>query len=424
MMRPQASEADALKMISMSGEFDNIQSRENEAQELHRLRQEAVACEVEERKFGPKGSEDEKEQRVIENHAKTNILLQSYISRAKLEDFALVSDSAYVAQNAARICRALFMIALNRGWGYQCQVLLSMCKAIEKQIWPFQHPFHQFDLPLPILKNLDDKTPSSNIESLRDMDPAEIGNLVHNQKMGNTLTKLLDNFPTLSVEAECAPLNRDVLRMKLYLYPEFVWNDRHHGTSESYWVWVENSESSEIFHHEYFILSLKKMHDNHELNFTIPLTDPLPSQIYVRVVSDRWLGAETVHPVSFQHLIRPDTESVYTDLLDLQPLPITALKNPGLEELYGERFHFFNPMQTQIFHTLYHNFEQCTSWLSHGFREDSRRRIGHVVGFPGASRQQSRLHCAYESTGSRKSSRLAQATLSPSGLEIGRVDRR
>lgn len=354
MMRPQASEADILKMISMSGEFDNIQSRENEAQELNRLRKESVVTEIEDRKAGTQGSKDDKEQRIIENHAKTNILLQSYISRAKLEDFALVSDLAYVAQNAARICRALFMIALNRGWGYQCQVLLSMCKAIEKQIWPFEHPFHQFDLPMPVLKNLDEKAPSSNIESLREMEPAEIGNLVHNQKMGNTISRLLDNFPLLTVEAEIAPLNRDVLRMKLFLYPEFVWNDRHHGTSESYWVWVENSDNSEIYHHEYFILSRKKMHDSHELNFTIPLADPLPSQIYVRIISDRWLGAETVQPVSFQHLIRPDTESVYTDLLDLQPLPIAALKNPVLEELYGQRFQFFNPMQTQIFHTLYH----------------------------------------------------------------------
>ncbi|KIX02526.1 uncharacterized protein Z518_08467 [Rhinocladiella mackenziei CBS 650.93] len=354
MMRPRASEADVLKMISMSGEFDNIQSRESEAQELHRLRRESVPCEIEDRKNGPQSSEDEKERKVMENQAKTNILLQSYISRAKLEDFALASDLAYVAQNSARICRAIFMIALNRGWGYQCQVLLSMCKAIEKQIWPFQHPFHQFDLPLPVLKNLDDKAPSSNIESLREMDPAEMGNLVHNQRMGTTISRLLENFPTLSVDAEIAPLNRDVLRMRLYLYPEFVWNDRHHGTSESYWVWVENSDTSEIYHHEYFILSRKKMNDKHELHFTIPLADPLPPQIYVRVISDRWLGAETVHPVSFQHLIRPDTESVYTDLLDLQPLPITALKNPVLEELYGQRFQFFNPMQTQIFHTLYH----------------------------------------------------------------------
>ncbi|KAL8996616.1 MAG: hypothetical protein Q9169_003898 [Polycauliona sp. 2 TL-2023] len=340
MMSPRANEADILKMIAMSGEFDNIQSRDNESKELSKLKDEASPCDV-------AGGIDTA-------HAKANILLQSYISRARLEDFALVSDSAYVSQNAARICRALFMIALNRRWGHQCAVLLSLCISIEKQLWSFQHPFHQFDLPLPILKNLDEKTSLSSVENLRDLEPAEIGQLVHNRGMGNKISKILDNFPTLTVECEIAPLNRDVLRIHLFITPEFRWNDQHHGTSESYWIWVENSETSEIYHHEYFILSRKKLYDDHELNFTIPLSDPLPTQIYVRAMSDRWLGAETVTPVSFQHLIRPDTESVYTDLLDLLPLSVAALKNPLLEGIYGQRFQFFNPMQTQIFHTLYH----------------------------------------------------------------------
>ncbi|KAF1814790.1 Sec63-domain-containing protein [Eremomyces bilateralis CBS 781.70] len=341
MMQPHATEADVLKMISMSGEFDNIQARETEEKELSRLIEEQyVPCQVE----GGIGSA----------HAKTNILLQSHISRARLEDFTLVSDTAYVAQNAARICRAVFMIALNRGWGYQCLVLSGLCKSVEKRLWPYQHPFHQFDLPWPVLRNLDNKGSITSIESMREMDAAEIGQLVHNNSMGRTISNLLDIFPTLTVETDIAPLNRDVLRVRLYLIPEFRWNDRHHGTSEPYWVWVENSDTSEIYHQEYFILNRKKLHDDHQLDFTIPLSDPLPSQIYVRAVSDRWLGCETVTAVSFQHLIRPDTENVYTDLLNLQPLPITALKNPALEELYGTRFQYFNPMQTQLFHTMYH----------------------------------------------------------------------
>lgn len=343
MMQPRATEADVLKMISMSGEFDNIQSRDSESKELSKLRDNAVQCEV-------GGKNDD-------SHAKTNILLQSYISRAQLEDFALISDSAYVAQNAARICRALFMIALNRRWGYQCLVLLSLCKSIDKQIWPFQHPLHQFDLPPAVLQNLDEKSSLASIDSMRDMEPGEIGHLIHNRRMGNTIANLLDNFPTLTVEADIAPLNRDVLRIRLYITADFRWSDKHNGTSESYWIWVENSETSDIYHHEYFILTRKRLYDDHEINFTIPLSDPLPTQIYVRAISDRWLGAETVTPVSFQHLIRPDTESVYTDLLDLQPLPITALKNPILEQIYERKFKFFNPMQTQVFHTLYHSPE-------------------------------------------------------------------
>lgn len=339
MMNPQASDADALAMVSMSGEFDQIQSRDTEEKELFALQEEGfVVTDV-------KGG-------VGTPHGKTNILLQAHISRARLEDFTLVSDTNYIRQNAARIARALFMIALNRRWGYQCLVLLSLCQSIERQVWAIEHPLHQFDLPQPVLRQLDHKYTS--IEALRDMERAEIGELVHNKKMGNVIARILDNFPTLSIESEIAPLNRDVLRIRLWLTPDFKWNDRHHGTSESFWIWVENSESSEIYHYEFFILSRKKLYDAHELNFTIPLSDPLPSQIYVRAVSDRWLGAETVHPISFQHLIRPDTESVYTDLLNLQPLPISALKNPLLEELYGQCFQYFNPMQTQIFHCLYH----------------------------------------------------------------------
>ena len=344
MMRPQATEADILKMIAMSGEFDNIQSRDNESKELSRMKENdnIVPCAID-------GGIDTPQ-------TKTNILLQAYISKAQPEDFALTNDLNYVAQQAGRICRALYMIALNRRWGHQCLVLLTLAKSIEKRVWPYQHPLHQFDLPKTILNQLDAKEALS-IESMRDMEPAEIGGLVHNHGAGKNIARIIDNFPTISVEAEIAPLNRDVLRIKLSIYPDFRWNDRVHGTSESFYIWVENSETSEIYHHEFFILNRRKLHDEHELNFTIPLSDPLPNQIYVRAVSDRWLGAETVTPVSFQHLIRPDTESVYTDLLNLQPLSITALKNPGLEELYAQRFQFFNPMQTQIFHTLYHTSE-------------------------------------------------------------------
>ncbi|KAK8118613.1 Sec63 Brl domain-containing protein [Apiospora kogelbergensis] len=322
MMKPHATEADILKMISMSGEFDNIQSRDSEEKELTHFRREVVPCDVD-------GGIDTPQ-------AKTNILLQAYICRAQPEDFALSNDLNYVAQQSGRICRALFMMALNRRWGHQCLVLLTLAKSIEKRIWPFQHPLHQFDLPKAVLNQLDAKE-TLTVETMRDMEAAEIGGLVHNHSAGKKIAGILDNFPTVCLS-----------------HPTSGWNDRVHGTSESFYIWVENSETSEIYHHEYFILNRRKLYDDHELNFTIPLSDPLPTQIYVKAVSDKWLGAETVAPISFQHLIRPDTESVYTDLLNLQPLPLSALKDMRLEELYSKRFQFFNPMQTQIFHTLYH----------------------------------------------------------------------
>lgn len=50
----------------------------------------------------------------------------------------------------------------------------------------------------------------------------------------------------------------------------------------------------------------------------------------------------------------PDEDYPHTKLLPLRPIPISALGNPKFEELYANKFKFFNPIQTQVFHTLFH----------------------------------------------------------------------
>ncbi|KAL2891261.1 Antiviral helicase SLH1 [Ceratocystis lukuohia] len=365
-MREHGSERDMLLMMSKSGEFDNIQFRDSESKELMQMNTNDDIVHYKIKSKGTDTSHGIKTAQGVKNpqagndpsgidtpQSKTNILLQAYISRYQPEDFALTNDLNYIAQQSGRICRALFMIALNRRWGKLCLVLLTLAKSIERRIWSNAHPLNQFDFTAPVLRALNAKR-SISMQTLREMEPKELGSMVHNEGVGKKLAKTLSHFPILDIEAKIAPLNRDVLRVKLRLEPSFSWNDHMHGTSESFYIWVENSETAMIYHHEYFIINRKKLYDDHELNFTIPLADPLPTQIYVRSVSDRWLGAETVTPVSFQHLIRPDTESVWTDLLNLQPLSIKALQNPPVEEIYQRRFEFFNPMQTQVFHTLYH----------------------------------------------------------------------
>lgn len=47
------------------------------------------------------------------------------------------------------------------------------------------------------------------------------------------------------------------------------------------------------------------------------------------MVSDKWLGCEAALPVSFRHLILPEKYAPPTELLDLQPLPVTALRCVG-----------------------------------------------------------------------------------------------
>ncbi|KAJ7343081.1 activating signal cointegrator 1 complex subunit, partial [Desmophyllum pertusum] len=121
-------------------------------------------------------------------------------------------------------------------------------------------------------------------------------------------------------------------------------NDRVHGsTSEPWWIWVEDPDNNHIYHSEYFYCTRNRFgtglyqvlaEEEQTLVFTIPIFEPLPSQYYVRGVSDRWLGSEVVCALSFKHLILPEKHPPHTELLDLQPLPITALKCKEYELLY------------------------------------------------------------------------------------------
>ena len=65
-----------------------------------------------------------------------------------------------------------------------------------------------------------------------------------------------------------------------------------------------------------------------------------------RAISDSWLGAEAFLTISFKSLILPEKHPPHTELLDLDPLPVTALNNPQYEAMY--RFSHFNPIQTQV----------------------------------------------------------------------------
>ena len=42
--------------------------------------------------------------------------------------------------------------------------------------------------------------------------------------------------------------------------------------------------------------------EEHTLTFTVPVTEPVPPQYFIRVVSDRWLQCEAALPVSFRYV--------------------------------------------------------------------------------------------------------------------------
>jgi len=282
------------------------------------------------------------------------VLLQAYISRLNLEGFALMADMVYITQSAARICRALFEIVLRRGWASAALRCLTLCKQIDHRMWAAQTPLRQFEgkLPADILKRIESK--DFSWEQLYDLEAAALGELVRFPKMGAVLKKCIHQVPRLELQGAVQPITRSTLRVELTITPDFQFDPAVHGHAEPFWVLVEDGDGETILHHEFFLLKKKFAQREHVLTFTIPIFDPLPPQYFVRVVSDRWLGADVVLPMSFRHLLLPEKFAPPTELLDLQPISTNEIASEKWIDFFGpQQVRTLNPIQTQVFNAVY-----------------------------------------------------------------------
>lgn len=336
-MAAAANDQVVLSTVSKSGEFDGIKSRQEELEELEKVARKAH--------IPIKSTLDTAE-------GKTNLLIQSWIQQFVFKDASLGSDLNYVAQNSARIIRAFFLLALSRRWGNLSQRILSLDKAINRRLSADSHPLLQFELQAPIIRQLESKKPP--IEDMKVMSERELGDLVHNQGMGRRLARFVSWLPLVTIlDAEVRPITSSVAVIDLKLIANFDWDFHTHHRAQYFWIWVlEDSERAEILHTERLIVTKATSKNAHTFQFAVPVPEQT-DQLFVKVESDLWLGAETWAPLSFRHLVEPHAQPIRTDLLRLRPLPVAALNNPKLESYYAKKFSFFNPMQTMVFHSMY-----------------------------------------------------------------------
>ena len=113
---------------------------------------------------------------------KSCVLMQAFISKARVNSFTLISDTNYIASNAGRVARALFEICLKKGRAGAALKLLRIAKSVDKRIWWFQTPLRQFEgIPSNVFKALEsqDENPSDHdaynkILYILDMQPGKI----------------------------------------------------------------------------------------------------------------------------------------------------------------------------------------------------------------------------------------------------------
>ena len=292
-----------------------------------------------------------------------------------MEDFALISDMQYVAQNAGRIVRALLEITISKKWATTTAVLMAISKAIEKRIWPSDHPLKQFNLKQDVFYGLERFGSDHSVSDLAQMSPVELGKLVHlNPIHGQAILNAAKEFPTLYVSYSLRPLGPDVLRIDTRVRSSFSWSPKH-GPVEPFWLWVEDHEGEVILQVSYLLLRQSTNVLDVEFLISIP-EEEVPPFVTIRYVFEKWMDAEAEINVPFDDLVMPPRSDSHTPRLSIPFLSLSVLRNNVLGELFAAKLRILNAIQTQAF---WSTVNTANNALVSGPSGSGKSTLGHIL---------------------------------------------
>ncbi|CCD23263.1 ATP-dependent RNA helicase BRR2 NDAI_0B02280 [Naumovozyma dairenensis CBS 421] len=346
-----SSQFDIFRIFALSDEFKYISIRQEERRELKELF-EKVPIPIRET--------------IDEPQAKTNILLQSYISRLRFDGFALRADMIFIQQNAGRLLRAMYELCLRQGWSRSTKILLNLCKSVERRLWYTNSPLRQFpNCPQEVIKRTESSTLPWN-DYLNLESPAAVGRAIRSERNGKHVYDLIKRFPKVSAKCSIQPLTPSLLRIDLEIIPDWVWDKNLHGNSEPFLVMVEDIDGNGILYYESVFITPDLISQEYVVDFSIQLTPAqqkrLPPNFFVNVISEKWLHCHYQIAAILDDVRLPKKFPAPTELVNTELIPVSDLENEGFNEVFD--FTNFNRIQSSMFNGVYNSNDNiliCTA---------------------------------------------------------------
>ena len=385
-LREDMFDEELLNLFSLSNEFANMKLYSEEKPEL-----EALA-----HKFNLL-SNNIAGRKTIEEIPKPIILLYAYLNGGyEFRNSSLFMDTMYLVDNSPRVFRAIVEICIHKRLVRTSFLALNYLKLIEHRIAPGHTPLWQFTyesvnnkilnknkknikhsgqgyIDSDICKRMDAKGYTEISQIMTDNARTIAFDLSIKVDALNEIKDLIRHIPRFKITVETKPLTRTILNITITLEPTFRWSKKWNGLSENFWVIVDNKK--EIIHHELFNFTPKKLDEETNKKFVPKLKEVVLSfavpfdieqgkaharldAIYtISIISDKWVNCSQRTMIELSEIEVPQDEDVKTELLDLFPLPISALRNRDYESVFNKEFQYFNPIQTQIFFSAYNSDE-------------------------------------------------------------------
>lgn len=348
-----ASQIDLFRIVAKSEEFKYITTRQEERRELKELFE-----------ISPIPLKEDLEDPL----AKVNILLQSYISRLRFDGFALNADMNFITQNAGRLLRALYELALKKKLACVTKMLLNLCKMVERRMWNANSPLRQFPkCPSEVIR----RTETSTIpwpDYLELQSPAEVGQTIRSEKHGKLVFDLIQKFPKIQLKCAVQPITPSLLKFELEVLPDWTWDQKLHGRMEQFVVLVEDTEGDKILFHDTILVKMENIGQDHILEFSLHLNTAqqkcLPPNFFVTVISERWLNCESQLAVKIENIHLPKKFPSPTQLLDVSLTSTSELQHEEFSDIFN--FKQFNKFQSQVFQSIYNSNENVLFAASKG----------------------------------------------------------
>lgn len=371
-----------LSIMAKAKEFENLKVREEETFELRKVLKEHWIFEEGFKTIKRPGDKNIEEGVVIEVEEKILILISGYLKQYEFDCFSLVIDTQYVIQNSIRILRCILEITFKKNLANLVDTVLKWCKFLEARMIPYQSPLRQFckennqgsyntmrarkeqregfleSYYLNALENQKNATGdyyTLDLNEILEMDAEELAFRAgfNNPSAGRHIKKYASYIPRIKVTYNIKPITSSILKITLTVLAEYEFTPRWHSKTELFLIYVH--DEAEILHNETIAFTNKHLTGKIpiETSFFVPYRETENHQYNLVVSSDRWVGSEVFETIFIEEEECTISEKMnFTKLLELTALGTNALNNPLYESLY--RFKYFNPIQTQIFHPLYH----------------------------------------------------------------------
>lgn len=336
-LRPWMLDIDIFQVFSYSGEFKYVPVRQEEKLEVQKLA-ERCPIPIKESPTDP--------------HAKINVLLQLYITKLRLDGFALTADMIYVTQSAGRLMRAIHEICLKKKWALLSETTLQICKYVESRMWSANSAFRQYGSLAP--SELVKATEASHLPfiSYFELSAAELSEAISFRGRSQLAHDLLRQYPKLTIDAQAQPISDEMLRCLVEITPEWEWNRKLHGPAELFLMIVSDCDGERILFEDLIRVTPYHLQHGLSIDFTVSFKEfaTLGPSFFVTIVSQKWIHSVWKAPVQLFKLTMPKSPSSLTKVQDVQSVPVDSIGSQ-FSDLF--QFAYFNKFQSQCFHDLW-----------------------------------------------------------------------